>query len=311
MPVLIARSVSLIRASRGTLHGDPSGTFSHPDAKPNRSRHRRQPVHWTIQLEFIRDCYRWLGQESGLFAPVGPTGCVHQEGVTDEHVARRADCEHFATLRFWERDLGFLAFVCTRQAYISGGSQKPRHLEMRAGEQAARCVVHPRVGDQAQQEQRPPLRSVVHEPAGVTWRLEARIDVPPGVPRILVAGKSHHEGTQVRAVLPGIGVDQLANGVEQARGVGSLPEAISRRHTPDHWSSPRVRASKVGAQLLGGRETTLLSQFFRKSGTNHEVAVPDEAGQLRWLQPCLPEGGVHPGGTRAAYTPVPSSLNRA
>ncbi len=219
-----------------------------------------------------------------MFTPVGPIACMHQEGVTDEHIACGTNCERFAALRFWERDLGFLAFVCTRQAYISGGKQQLRHLEMRAGEQAARCVVHPHVGDQAQQEERPPLRSVVHEPAGFTCRLEARIDVPPGVPRILLAGKSHHEGTQVRAGLPGIRVDQLANGVEQVWGVSCLLEAISRRHAPDHSSSPGVRASKVDAELPSCPVTTLLSQFCRNGGTNYEVAVPDEVFQLRWLQ---------------------------
>jgi hypothetical protein len=216
-----------------------------------------------------------------LFASVGPAGRMHQEGVTDEHVARETSCEHFSTRRFWERDLGFLALECAGQARICGGSQEPRHLEVGAREQAARRVVHTHVRDEAQQKQRPPLRPVVHEPAGVIRWLEARIDVPPGVSRILLTGKSHNESSQVRAALPGIRVDQLANGLEQTRGVGSGREALSRRHAPDHWSLPRVRASKVDAQLPGSREATLLCQLFGKSGTNDEVALPDEAMQLR------------------------------
>ncbi len=155
---------------------------------------------------------------------------------------------------------------------------------MGAWEQAARCVISPHVGDQAQQQQRPLFRSVVHEPAGVTWWLEARIDVPPGIPRIHITGKSDDERTQVRSGLPGIRVYQLADGVEQARGVGCPLEAIPRRHTPDHRPSPSVRACEVDAQLLGCRATTHLSEFRRKGGTNYEIALPDELLKFRWLQ---------------------------
>ncbi len=155
---------------------------------------------------------------------------------------------------------------------------------MGAWEQAARCVVRPHVGDQTQQEQRPLLRPEVHEPAGVAGWLEARIDVPPGVPRILPAGESHDERTQIRAGLPGIRVDQLADSVEQERGVGCLSEAIPSRYTPDHRPSPSVRDCEVDAQLLGRRALTLHSQFRGKGGTNHEIALPDESLQFLRLQ---------------------------
>ena len=135
------------------------------DAEPNRSGHRRQPIQRTIQIQSIRDCYWWLSQESGLLTTVGPTGCMHQEGVTDEHVTSGAGGKHFATPRCREWDLRFLAYVGTGKALFTGGSEQPCHLEMGAWEQAARCIVHPNVGDQAQQEQRPLFRSVVHEPA--------------------------------------------------------------------------------------------------------------------------------------------------
>ena len=222
----------------------------------------------TIQIQSVRDRYRWLSQESGLCTTVGPTGCMDQEGVTDEHVTGGTGGEHFATPRGREWDLRFLACVGTGQALFAGGGEQPCHLEMRAWEQAARCIVHPHVGEQAQQQQRPLLRSVVHEPAGVTRRLEARIDVPPGVPRILVAGKSHDERTQVRAGLPGIRVDQVADGVEQARSVGCPPEALPvgtplitgrrqvsglARSMPSCWAAERRHSS---ASSVGNAERT-------------------------------------------------------
>ena len=44
----------------------------------------------TVQIQFIRAGYWWLSQESGLLTTVGPTGCMHKEGVTDEHVSSGA-----------------------------------------------------------------------------------------------------------------------------------------------------------------------------------------------------------------------------
>ena len=205
----------------------------------------------TIQIQSIRNRDRWLSQESGVRTTVGPGGGMHQEGVTDEHVTSGACCKHLTTARWRQRDLRFLAGVGSGQALFTSGSEEPCHLQMGAWEQAARCVLPPHVGHQAQQQQRAVFRSVVHEPAGVAWWLEARIDVPPGIPRILLARKSHDERTQVRSGLPGIRVDQLAYGVEQTRRVGCPIEAIARRHTPDHRKSPRVRAGKVDVELSG------------------------------------------------------------
>ena len=218
---------------------------------------------------------------------------MDQEGVTHVHVTGGTGCTHLATSRCREWDLGVLSRVGTGQALFAGGSEQLRHLEMRAREQAARRVVHPHVGDQAQQQQRPLSRSVVHEPAGVARWLEARIDVPPGVPRILGAGESHDERPQVRARLPGIGRDQLTDRVEQARRVGCAPEAIPRRHTSDHRPSPGVRAREIDAQLLGRRATALLGQLRRKGGTDHEIALSDElidVERVRHPTILLPEG---------------------
>lgn len=116
--------------------------------------------------------------------------------------------------------------------------------------------------------------------------------MPPGISWILLSGESHHECTQVRARLPGIWIDQLADRVEQTRSIDRPVEAITRRHSPNHLTSPRLRACEVNGQLLGGRTTTLFSQFRRKRGANHEVALPDESLQFRWLE--HPTIVIHP-----------------
>jgi len=175
---------------------------------------------------------------------------MDQEGMTDEHVTGGACGNDLTAPPYWERDLRFVTDECAGKAFLAGRSQQPCHLQVRPGQQAGRGILRPNIGDQAQQKQGALLRSVVDEPTGVTCRLETDVNVPSSVSGICFAGESNYEGSQVRTALPSIRINKLSHGLEQSRSIGSLAEAIPRRHPPYSWSLPGILPRQVDTELL-------------------------------------------------------------
>jgi hypothetical protein len=143
-------------------------------------------------------------------------------------------------------------------------------------------VVHPHLGEQTQQEQGPLSRSVVHEPAGVTWRLEARIDVPPCVPWVILAGKPHHESTQVRAGLPASGLTNwptaLSKGVAVAARLKQSP--VGTPLTTDRRHVSGLAKSMPSCSTAERRHSSASSP---EKATHDEVALSGELLQFGWL----------------------------
>ena len=117
---------------------------------------------------------RWLGQEAGSLPAVGPTGCMHQEGVADEHVARRAGLKTSPLV-----DAGSGISDSWPRRHRAGPPHRPVRAALPSpdgslgtGGTVHRPSPHRRAGRAGQ---RPLLRSVVHEPAGFArgWKLES------------------------------------------------------------------------------------------------------------------------------------------
>ena len=126
-----------------------------------------------IQNKSTRDSYWRLSEESGLLTSVRPTGCVHQEGVADEHITSGTRGKHLAISSMPGVGSSILGFRRHQAGPLHRLMQAVWPSPDESRKQSARFVIHAHVGEQTQQEQSSLLRSVVHEPSGVTCWLEA------------------------------------------------------------------------------------------------------------------------------------------
>src|SRR6267142_943585 len=114
-----------------------------------------------------------------------------------------------------------------RHAGFAGGSEKPRHVRMRASTYPRRSIPLTHVGEQEQHQQRATARGHVDPPRGEIILLirivglagKADIDVPAGIPGIVRVRETHRKAAEVRAWAPASASDELVeSGMKCGRG---------------------------------------------------------------------------------------------
>lgn len=156
-----------------------------------------------------------------------PASGVDEERMAQEYVTGLAGRLLNGSRGIGKGDPGSLTSVGTGQAIPAGGIEEPRHIQVTAGQDPGRGVGRSDIGEQAEHEQSALLGSVVHEPAGVAMGLEAGVDVPARVAGIGLTREPDHEGSEVGPPLPPVGVEQLADRLDQRRRVRRGPERLA------------------------------------------------------------------------------------
>jgi hypothetical protein len=198
---------------------------------------------------------------------------MDQERVTDDYVTGPTSRDDLAACLVREWDLRCLTGESSREALLAGRSKQARHFQMGSGEQTARRVLGPDIGEEAQEEQRPFPGSVVDEPTSVALGLEAGVNMPPGVSRVSLAREPNDERSQIRSGLPKVGINQLGHGFDQSRAVGGLAETFPDRYSPYDRLRPGVSVIQVDSKLLRRRTAAFFSHVGRERRADDDVAV--------------------------------------
>jgi hypothetical protein len=157
---------------------------------------------------------------------------------------------------------------------------------MRSGANAGRRIVLPDIGEEEQQQQRPPLRGDIRTPRKEIVRIgglggKTDVDVPAGVPRIVRGRKPDGKRPEVHAGQPAPSSDELIERVVQDRRVGGLGEGVlSIEAQPDDRLRPGrgVIGIITGVPLEDG--AAFARDAARKGFRNLHKPVSDKARDL-------------------------------
>jgi hypothetical protein len=198
--------------------------------------------------------------------------------VDEERVAE-IDVTRFASgtrKRFPFRQIQFFSQLEKRQSGIPCRLEDPRYVEVRTDPDARRRIIDSHVREEEQHQERTAARRHVDAHRTV-FAVEASVNVPACVARIVSAGETNREGSKTRARQPPFRTHELIEGsmqVTRVRGLskGRLP-VVAKTHDgpgPCRWLI-RV-ASSVAPQQIAAASRELL----RKGALHKEKSAGDE-----------------------------------
>ena len=228
-----------------------------------------------IEAELAIESDRRLSEDPGAGSSVWPARCMDEEGMAEVDVACLAGGERDVAIgyRQWREK--------AHHAVRTERRQSLGHQAVGAHEYAGWCVVGPYVGEQHQQQQTSTARPGVDPPGGGLGRvgpLEASIDVPAGVARVIERREPNDEEPEVVTWLPVLPLEQIADGLGQSLRTRGIADRLASCDASNHRSWPRC---------LGRHAELLTYEFSARSGgvgrertCDAEKAMVDELGDL-------------------------------